>query len=762
MKKYRALVLAAVSLLIACEHGADAPQEALVQVRIGHSQTRSVLPTAPNLEDMDWFTLYGTASGKDPSDPDYKESWLADFFYEDGVFYDYNNGTEAVVYVRPGTWRFVLYAYPPGGGTAALKGTEMVNITAGFDGTVNFTLSPYTGEESDTGYIFVYIALPEGSDVTAVETTIDGEPLDPPLIVDDDAVIYESDAIPVGQYLFSFTLKDSAEQTVAVISDVVVVSAGAESAKEYMLTDEDLNGPPAPPSDFVIESYDVENQTFRFTWQDNSFNETGFTLSDGTATHPIAATVQSFDLSVPDHSAPVTYALKAVNRFGESVAAQISGPLLFTVTFDADHDQGGEAQERQAYPGGSLGADAPSDPTRAGYTFDGWRTDRDGSGSVFTADTAVVRDMTVYAAWTEGAKYELTQNPGYDEYVCNADDLLPLGFTVEAGDQVTISLSIKTDTLMRNFCLGIADWENVDYYENSEDAWIAPGWEYAKYTVSADREFHSYTWVLTARTDAPAGPAPLVVQLAMDSVNQDKVSIYVKDVSVDKRSDLFAGLTLAESLAWISANAEQDGDYIITVKNNEPLTPQELYYSGRNVAITLRGDTAERIVSLGSNGSLFILGYGVTLTLGNNISLQGRGSNTASLVQVNSGGTLVMNSGSRIAGNTNSSGSGGGVVVDSGTLTMNGGAISGNSSVSNGGGGVFVDNGTLILNDGTIGGNTSGASGGGVLVQNSTFTMTGGTVNGNTSYQTSHGGGGVVVSGGTFTMTGGEISGNTA
>jgi uncharacterized repeat protein (TIGR02543 family) len=748
MKKYMVLVLAALALLTACDNGADAPSkpEELAPVRIGLAGARSVLPAAPSLEDVDWFTLEGTASGKDPAAADYKESWLADFAYRDGAFYDYYTGEEAVVYLKPGSWRFTLYAYTPDG-AVALKGTATAAITAGSSPTVNFTLFPYGGEDGE-GFVLIYLALPEGSDVASVETTIDGEPLDPPLAVDADAVIYEGEQ-SAGQYLFSFVLKDAAGKTVAVVTDIVVVAAGLESMKQYDLTNDDLNGPPAAPSDFAVESYDEENQAFRFIWQDNSFNETGFTLSDGTATHAIAAAHQWFDLTGVDHASPVTYTLKAVNAFGESAAATITGAIEFTITFDAD--DGSDPAALQINAGDSLGAAMPADPVKTGSTFEGWYTDRNGEGSEFTADAIAARNITVYANWIEGVRYELTQNPSYDNYICNANDILPTGFTVDTGDWVTVSFAIKTDTNLTGFYVGIGDWNNDGAYE---DGWIAPGWHNTK-SVQADGLFHEYRWTLTALAAAPAGNQPLVFHFAANSVNKDKVTVYVKDVTIDKTN-----LSFVEALSWISANAEEGGNYTIVLKRNETIAPTTLSYSGKNVAITLNGGSTERTISLSSNGSLFTVESGVTLTLGSNVTVQGRSGNTASLARVNSGGTLVMESGARLINNSsNTYSSGGGVLVDDGAFTMSGGEISGNSSAYGGGGGVYVSSsGTFTMSDGAISGNTAASSGGGVLVYDSgTFTMSGGEISGNSSAY----GGGVNVYG-TFTMNGGTISGNTA
>jgi hypothetical protein len=216
--------------------------------------------------------------------------------------------------------------------------------------------------------------------------------------------------------------------------------------------------------------------------------------------------------------------------------------------------------------------------------------------------------------------------------------------------------------------------------------------------------------------------------------------------------------TLAESLAWISANAWEGESYPITVRANESIGPRSLSYSGKTVSITINGDDTERTVNLSSNGSLFAVGRGVTLTLGENLTLQGRTSNNASLVRVNSGGTLVMESGAKITGNfapgtTTDSYSGGGVNVAGGTFTMNGGAISGNST--DGGGGVSVDGGIFTMSGGEISGNTA-SSGGGVQVNGGTFTMSGGEISDNTTGGYGGIGGGVDMWSGTFTMCGGE------
>ncbi|MCL2761883.1 MAG: InlB B-repeat-containing protein [Treponema sp.] len=263
------------------------------------------------------------------------------------------------------------------------------------------------------------------------------------------------------------------------------------------------------------------------------------------------------------------------------------------------------------------------------------------------------------------------------------------------------------------------------------------------------------------------------------------------------------GSTLAEKLAWLQTNAESNVDYLIEVTANESITSHTLFYSGRtNIGIILRS-AAARTISLSSNGSLFTISSGATLTLEDNITFNGRSNNNDSLIRISGGGRFIMNGGN-ISGNTNYHNAnsavsvnahGSGVYVNTGgTFIMNGGNISNNvastrsiysnSYATSYGGGVYVNtNGTFIMNSGEISGNNRATSevtafsyatsyGGGVYVTGGTFIMNGGRISGNrvasnatSSTQAGRSiayGGGVYATGGTFTMNGGTISGTAS
>jgi len=213
------------------------------------------------------------------------------------------------------------------------------------------------------------------------------------------------------------------------------------------------------------------------------------------------------------------------------------------------------------------------------------------------------------------------------------------------------------------------------------------------------------------------------------------------------------GETLAEKLQWLTYNAENDNTYLLELSSAyEPLASQSLYYAGRsNIAIRLRGKSSNRVIEISGDGSIFTITNSITLILDNNITLIGKNSNSYSLITVNTGGTLIINEGAKISGNTVLSSSKGGGVSVSGTFIMNGGEVSGNKSYNSGG--VYVGSGTFNMSGGKIFDNTCYDFGGGVYVWGGTFVMSGGEISGNNDS-------GVYIYGGTFTMGGGEISKN--
>ena len=96
-----------------------------------------------------------------------------------------------------------------------------------------------------------------------------------------------------------------------------------------------------------------------------------------------------------------------------------------------------------------------TNPTRTGYLFNGWNTKADGAGAVFTAETDVTDNMTVYAQWKPDEAYAVKIAPmnltvyvggdGYhgvigDDGKFAANDLPEIGFYLTLPDDINAML----------------------------------------------------------------------------------------------------------------------------------------------------------------------------------------------------------------------------------------------------------------------------------------------------------------------------------
>ena len=192
--------------------------------------------------------------------------------------------------------------------------------------------------------------------------------------------------------------------------------------------------------------------------------------------------------------------------------------------------------------------------------------------------------------------------------------------------------------------------------------------------------------------------------------------------------------------------------------------------AGREITLESSTSNIQTLLQINSGQRHFIVNNNATLTLGSNITLSGGVENNTTNsggIQVNAGGTLIMEDGSIIE-NSHRTINGGAVTI-TGTnarFEMNGGVIRNNSSPSGGGINIGVNahfemsGGYIRENRSTAAGITAG--GGGISQIGGTVTITDGTIRRNTA---TNQGGGVRVSVATtnaFTMTGGTISHNTA
>jgi len=388
----------------------------------------------------------------------------------------------------------------------------------------------------------------------------------------------------------------------------------------------------------------------------------------------------------------------------------------YTVTFNANGATSGAAPASQTvYSGISVTVPGQGTLAYSGKTFGGWNTQGNGGGTNYAvgATYTVTGNTTLYAKWQSAVQYTVTYSAN------GASGTAPAKQTVDPGTEITLPGAGTMSNMGKTF----EGWNsNVD----------GIGTDYA--------EGASYT------------------------VNGN-VTLYAKWVSAPIEPP---GATLVEKLAYIRSNAGDGVVYDIVVDNNEYIDPQTVGTLGRNITVIIHSASSGDIktIQLESVGNLFTVDNNITLIL-QNIVLKGMSNNTKALVWIGTGGKMILNSGSKITLNTNTSGEmGGGIYLSGSVLEMNEGAeIIGNinSTRYSYGGGIYVaDNSSVRIYGGLISENkctgSSYRNGGGIYIKsNSTVTMSGGTISKNTC---ATGGGICVETNSSFTKR--AASGNSA
>jgi len=508
-----------------------------------------------------------------------------------------------------------------------------------------------------------------------------------------------------------------------------------------------------------------------------------------------------------------------INRVAGSSFAPAASMTLFarwvpipqvvrhTVTFDANEGTGAPPPPQTVDAGASVIIPGAGGLLRTGFTFSGWNENAAGTGANREAGTSFTPtgNVTLFARWVpipEVVRHTVTFDAN------EGTGTPPPPQTVDAGTSVIIPNADGLSRTGHTFGGWNGNAAGTGTNREAGTSFTPTGnvTLFARW-VPIPPEAANFTVTFNANQGAGSPPAPQTIPASSSitlpggsglsrtdhtfggwSANAAGTQALTSPFTPTGSVTLFAiwtpagagttvpGANLAEQFEWLRLLAQSNTDYVINVSANADLAPQALTLpAGRsNVTVTLRGSGARRTIRLSQNGALFTIGSGFTLVLDDNITLEGRtqgvgnatAHNTTHLVRVNSGGTLIMNAGARITGNTNSGiGAanihGGGVRVNAnGTFTMNGGEISGNSApvLTHDGGGVFIDGaGTFTMHGGSITGNTTNRHGGGVRINNLTgnFTMHGGIISNNRARF-----GGGVCTGGVFTMRGGTISGN--
>jgi uncharacterized repeat protein (TIGR02543 family) len=376
---FASMAAALLLLLSACEmitpeSGAVPGPDGKAVVRIGIEAEgvpgRTVLP-AVGLGDVTAWELWG---GK-VSEP---KTSLTDF-----------SGTAATVYLETGTWDFTLKGFS--NDDFILSGSITGrNITLEGPNVLSFTVTPVL---AGSGVFKITINLPAGHGITTAKVFRDGiqagdlTPLE-------DAIVFEN-TYTAGNYYFSFRLYNGGD-LYGVVSEAVQVRANLRSEKTYTLGREDLN------ITYGI-SYHLNGGQFGGGVENPGYYQStaaAFTLPLPTWTgYEFGGWYDNEDVT----GSPVT-GIPQGSMADKDFYAQWTA-VTYTVDYNANGGVGTTGSSAHTYDhAGNLTANGFS---RTGYTFGGWNTVADGSGTTYAGGASVSNlssidgaAITLYAQWT--------------------------------------------------------------------------------------------------------------------------------------------------------------------------------------------------------------------------------------------------------------------------------------------------------------------------------------------------------------------------
>ena len=390
-------------------------------------------------------------------------------------------------------------------------------------------------------------------------------------------------------------------------------------------------------------------------------------------------------------------------------------PASFTVTFDPDGGVPKPADQTVAQ-GGKATVPSP-EPTKADFAFGGWYN----GAEQWDFDKPITADLTLKANWTaqQPDAPTVTLTPA-SVTISNATTTQTVTVGGTATGEVTLNDASLPDGVTATASgatitvTGVRPTTNVPPIEGS-------------FTVAVTREdvTQNLTVVvnLTTTWTAPTLPTSAGLYLgAPESLTAESTRI---------------GTVAQNNLEAAVSHISTAGEYTLLLSDDDLTVSAIQVLNVSNAKLTIIGLGSERKISRSSIGRIFTVGAseqtGIELTLGANITLQGRTTaHNSMLVNVQNGAAFTMLNGSKITGNNSPSPTattGAAVVVNGSTFTMKGGTITENNSTGNTGninpGGLYAHSAsTVILEGGSIEGNT-GVAGDVLFEAGVDFTLSG-------------------------------------
>ena len=209
-----------------------------------------------------------------------------------------------------------------------------------------------------------------------------------------------------------------------------------------------------------------------YTLAGNNFSNWGYTNAAGSAATVNAST------GVPVSNFKITWTgtSEAGTLAGTATLTANWAPITYNISWNAN---GGSSNTSTANVNADTPITLPTNPTRAGYTFQGWNTVQAGTGTAVTAGGNKVRDiwtslptgggtLTAYAQWEENKVIIRFYGDTHSSVKWNDNKTLANGAAVQVGAATGTIYSVAgSSSFPANISTGVAPAPNANYEFNA-------------------------------------------------------------------------------------------------------------------------------------------------------------------------------------------------------------------------------------------------------------------------------------------------------
>jgi uncharacterized repeat protein (TIGR02543 family) len=282
------------------------------------------------------------------------------------------------------------------------------------------------------------------------------------------------------------------------------------------------------------------------------------TITPTTTANFVDGVLSNLSVTIPEANTGVTITATASGKTGTSNSFDVVNNSC-TVTFHLNYP--GATPEPYATVTTNyntpLGSNMPANPTRTGYTFAGWNTQEDGSGTTFTSSTVVISNIDVYAKWTINT-FTITASAGPNGSISPSGSV-----SVNYGENKTFTITPNTGYHIADVKVdGTSVLSNV--VDNHDGTF-----SYTFTNVTANHTIDATFAINTFTITASAGPNGSISPSGSVSVNYGEnktftitpnTGYHISDVKVDNVSQ---GAVFSYTFTNVTANHTIDATFAI-------------------------------------------------------------------------------------------------------------------------------------------------------------------------------------------------------